>query len=184
MLKRNMLVVLTVGLLLTPAIAALSQEDTTPSPADAEISARVKGLLIRNEEVKANQVNVETERGVVQLSGFVDSEQAKEAATETARSVVGVTEVRNELIVRQGDRTASSATDDTLIEAKVKSELATNAGLAPATKVKVEVQNGVVQLSGFVTSDDQKHQAERIARQVAGVTEVRNDIAIEPLPGR
>lgn len=177
--KRNALILLAVGLLLAPAIAALSQDEAR-RPSDAEITARVKTALIRNDETKAQQINVETERGIVQLSGFVDSGQMKQAAAATAREVAGVQEVRNALIVREGELSAGRTTDDTLIEAKVKSELATNAGLAPATNVKVEVRNGIVQLSGFVASNDQKHQAERIARQVAGVAEVRNDIAVEP----
>jgi hyperosmotically inducible periplasmic protein len=140
----------------------------------------VKSALIGNDETKARQINVETEDGVVQLSGFVDSEQMKTAAAATAQSVSGVQEVRNELIVRQGDRSVGRATDDAVIAAKVKSELAADSGLATATNVNVEVRNGVVQLSGFVASVNQKQQAEQIARQVAGVTDVRNSISLEP----
>jgi osmotically-inducible protein OsmY len=44
----------------------------------------------------------------------------------------------------------------------------------------VEVRSGVVQLSGFVSSADEKREAEQIASQVAGVTDVRNSIAVEP----
>lgn len=179
MVKLYTPVILVVCLLLTPATATLSQ-NAARELSDAEISASVKTGLIRNDETKAMQIDVETERGIVQLSGFVDSEQMKEAAEATAREVPGVTEVRNALIVRAGDRSISTATDDTLIEARVKSELATNAGLASATNVKVEVRDGVVQLSGFVASNDQKREAERITRRVAGVNEIRNDIAIEP----
>jgi osmotically-inducible protein OsmY len=88
--------------------------------------------------------------------------------------------VRNELIVRQGgQRTAGRATDDAVIAAKVKSELATESSLATAANVNVEVRSGVVQLSGFVPSIQQKQEAEQIARQVAGVTDVRNSIAVE-----
>lgn len=179
MLKLNALALLVVCLLLAPATAALSA-DAASALSDAEISARVKTALIGNETTKAWQINVETERGIVQLSGFVDSDQMKQEAAATARQVSGVKEVRNALIVREGDRSVGGATDDTLIEARVKSELATNAGLEPATSVKVEVRSGIVQLSGFVASVDQKQQAERITRQVAGVTEVRNDIDVKP----
>jgi hyperosmotically inducible protein len=171
---------LTLCLLLTgPSIA--SAQDTDRSRSDAEITARVKTALIRNDETKARQINVETENGIVQLSGFVDSEQMKSAATSTARSVSGVQQVRNELVVRQGgERSAGRATDDTVIAAKVKSELAADAGLGTASNVNVEVRRGVVQLSGFVGSIEQKQEAEEIARKVAGVTDVRNSISVEP----
>jgi hyperosmotically inducible periplasmic protein len=169
---------LTLGLLLiAPTIA--SADDPARTRSDTEITARVKTALIQDDETKAHQINVETENGVVQLSGFVESEQMKAAAAAAARDVSGVRQVRNELMVRQGDRTTGRATDDTVIAAKVKSELATDSALATAGNVNVEVRNGVVQLSGFVSSADQKREAEQIARQVAGVTEVRNSIAIE-----
>lgn len=169
---------LTLGLLLiAPTIA--SAADNERSRSDAEITARVKTALIRNDETKARQINVETENGIVQLSGFVDSEQMKAAAAETARGVSGVQQVQNELAVREGERTTGRATDDAVIAAKVKSELAADSGLATAGNVNVEVRSGVVQLSGFVSSADQKHEAEQIARQVAGVTDVSNSIAVQ-----
>lgn len=169
---------LTLGLLLiAPTIA--SAADAARTRSDTEITARVKTALIRNDQTKAREINVETENGVVQLSGFVDSEQMKTAAAATAENVSGVQQVRNELIVRQSDRSVGRATDDTVIAAKVKSELAAEAGLATASNVNVEVRSGVVQLSGFVASVAQKQEAEQIARQVAGVTDVRNSIAIQ-----
>jgi hyperosmotically inducible periplasmic protein len=85
----------------------------------------------------------------------------------------------HELAVREGDRTAGRATDDAAIAAKVKGELAADSGLGTATNVNVEVRSGVVQLSGFVASVEQKQEAEQIARQVAGVTDVRNSIAVQ-----
>lgn len=166
--------------LLVIAPTVTSADNPARSRSDAEITTRVKTALIRNDETKARQINVETEDGVVQLSGFVDSEQMKTAAAATAQSVSGVQEVRNELIVRQGERSVGRATDDSVIAAKVKSELAADSGLATAANVKVEVRNGVVQLSGFVASANQKQEAEQIARRVAGVTDVRNSISLEP----
>jgi hyperosmotically inducible protein len=169
--------ILLLSLLMTPLMALAEGTERTRS--DSEITARVKTALIRDDATKARQINVETENGVVQLSGFVESEQMKAAATTTAQTVSGVQEVRNELIVREGDRSFSRATDDTVIAAKVKTELATDASLATAGDVKVDVRGGVVQLSGFVSSPDQKQQAEQIARRVAGVADVRNAIEVE-----
>ena len=67
---------------------------------DSVLTAKVKSALIAASETKAHQINVETKHGVVQLSGFVDTAAAKNAATSVARSVTGVKDVKNELSVK------------------------------------------------------------------------------------
>lgn len=69
---------------------------------DKAITAKVKTALARDPNVKASQVNVTTFRGVVQLSGFVDSTFAKERAGILAREVQGVVDVHNDLILPTG----------------------------------------------------------------------------------
>lgn len=73
--------------LLLIARSIASAQETTRTRSDAEVTARVKTALIRNAETKARQVNVETENGVVQLSGFVDTEQMQATAAATAKSI-------------------------------------------------------------------------------------------------
>ena len=68
---------------------------------DGMVTASVKAKLIEDTTTKAYQINVETQKGVVQLTGFVDSTAAKTRAGELARSVDGVAEVRNDLEIRQ-----------------------------------------------------------------------------------
>jgi len=67
---------------------------------DTVLTAKVKTALIESSETKAHQINVETDHGVVQLSGFVDNAAAKSAATSVAKSVTGVKDVKNELSVK------------------------------------------------------------------------------------
>jgi len=67
---------------------------------DSILTAKVKAALIQSSETKAHQINVETKLGVVHLSGFVNSANAKAAATEVARSVSGVKGVKNEISVK------------------------------------------------------------------------------------
>ncbi|MDB6031659.1 MAG: transport-associated protein [Verrucomicrobiales bacterium] len=69
---------------------------------DKAITAKVKSALVRDPNVKASQVNVTTYRGVVQLSGFVDSTFAKERAGTLARQVQGVVDVHNDLVLPTG----------------------------------------------------------------------------------
>jgi osmotically-inducible protein OsmY len=68
--------------------------------ADTAISAKVKTALLGDPDVKGTDVKVETFRGTVQLSGFVESPHSAARAADIARRVEGVREVRNALIVK------------------------------------------------------------------------------------
>lgn len=68
---------------------------------DSMLTASVKAKLTEDSTTKAYQINVGTQKGVVQLTGFVDSTTMKARAGELARSVDGVKEVRNDLEIRQ-----------------------------------------------------------------------------------
>src|ERR1035438_10635554 len=67
---------------------------------DTGITTKVKAALLRDDVVKSFEIKVETMRGVVQLSGFVDNADQKSAAARDAASVSGVTDVHNSLIVK------------------------------------------------------------------------------------
>ena len=68
---------------------------------DTAITAKVKSALAGDPRTKAHQVNVETREGAVQLSGFVDSSEAKSTAEELARNVDNVKSVDNEIDVKK-----------------------------------------------------------------------------------
>lgn len=68
--------------------------------ADTAISAKVKAALLGDPDVKGTDVAVETFRGTVQLSGFVDTPDSARRAADLARRVDGVREVRNSLVVK------------------------------------------------------------------------------------
>ena len=68
---------------------------------DSMITTSVKAKLMDDPTTKAYQINVGTQKGVVQLTGFVDSTTMKARAGEIARSVEGVKDVRNDLEIRQ-----------------------------------------------------------------------------------
>lgn len=67
---------------------------------DSVITGKVKAALVADPTTKAHQINVETFKGQVQLNGFVDSAEARARATEIARNVEGVKEVKNSLQLR------------------------------------------------------------------------------------
>jgi osmotically-inducible protein OsmY len=67
---------------------------------DKAIATQVKAQLAADKTTKAHEIQVEVYRGNVQLSGFVLSEQSRERAGEIARSVRGVKEVINNILVQ------------------------------------------------------------------------------------
>jgi hyperosmotically inducible protein len=77
------------------------------------------------------------------------------------------------------EKTAGERVDDSTIVTSVKAGLLAEKGV-PSNDVNVEVYKSVVLLSGFVTAQTQKDAAERVAKGVSGVTEVRNAIAVHP----
>lgn len=67
---------------------------------DSVITTKVKSLLAADDFLKSFQISVESRKGIVQLSGFVDSQKAVNKAGQITRGVEGVTSVRNDLIVK------------------------------------------------------------------------------------
>jgi hyperosmotically inducible protein len=68
--------------------------------ADATITAKVKSAMIGQPELKALQINVDTDNGVVTLTGTVDTPQKLELATQVAQGVEGVKSVDNRLSMK------------------------------------------------------------------------------------
>ena len=67
---------------------------------DSVITTKVKSMLAADDFLKSFQIGVETYKGTVQLSGFVDAQKAIDKAVEIAHSVKGVKSVNNDLIVK------------------------------------------------------------------------------------
>jgi hyperosmotically inducible periplasmic protein len=67
---------------------------------DSVITAKVKSAFVEDKEVSALKISVETNKGVVQLSGFVSDTHESWKAAQLARSVNGVKSVRNDLAVK------------------------------------------------------------------------------------
>ena len=104
MKKRNIVIHCLVILMLIATFGACASTPTSESTGeiidDSVITTKVKSLLAGDDFLKSFQIGVETYKGVVQLSGFVNSKQAVDKAVEITRSVNGVKSVKNNLIVK------------------------------------------------------------------------------------
>lgn len=89
-----------VALPLSSCALLTGKETTTEYSDDVSITAEVKAAILKEPSLKFFQISVETFKGTVQLSGFVDSVQQRRKAGELAQRVSGVRNVLNNLIVR------------------------------------------------------------------------------------
>ncbi len=146
---------------------------------DSTVQASVKAALAESDAVKARSINLETYQGNVLLAGFVESDAERAAAEQVAKSVDGVKQVTNGLVVSAPDRSAGQVLDDQTIETKVKAALISDE-VADAREVNVEVRRNVVLLSGFTESKEEKARAGDVARGVKGVDDVANMVVVKP----
>jgi osmotically-inducible protein OsmY len=77
-----------------------TQEGTGEYVDDSAITAKVKAAMLQEPTLKSAEINVETFKGVVQLSGFTGSRGEIGTAGEVARGVAGVKAVRNDIRIK------------------------------------------------------------------------------------
>ncbi len=105
MKKRNMFFIrhFVLLMLIVPLVACAStptRESTGEYVDDSVITTKIKSLLAADDFLKSFQISVETYKGTVQLSGFVDSQKAIDKAGEIVSGVKGVKSVKNNLMVK------------------------------------------------------------------------------------
>ena len=105
MKKRNIVIRYFVLLMLIATLGACAstskQEGAGEYVDDSVITTKVKSLLAADDFLKSFEITVETYKGIVQLSGFVNSQQAVDKAVEIASGVQGVKSVKNNLNVKK-----------------------------------------------------------------------------------
>ena len=105
MKKRNMFIGCFMALMLIATLVACAstskQEGAGEYVDDSWITTKVKTMLASDDFLKSFEISVQTYKGVVQLSGFVDSQKAVDKAGEVARGVGGVKSVTNNLSVKK-----------------------------------------------------------------------------------
>jgi hyperosmotically inducible protein len=159
-----------------PAAAATTTVGTEID--DSVVTARVKTALLADHDTKSFEIQVETRKGVVQLSGFVDTQARIDNAVALVRGVEGVAGVEDGMSLKGGKATVGDAVDDGVLTAKVKSALLADADVR-SFDIAVVTRKGEVQLSGFVDNQAQIDRAIGIARGVEGVQGIGNEMSIK-----
>ena len=145
---------------------------------DSTVNASVKAALFDHKDTPSGQINVETYRGVVLLSGFVATEAQKIAAGQVAAGVSGVKDVHN-AIALQPNTSFGTKLEDAGTTSRVKAALMDDKDVKSG-QINVETKSGVVQLGGFVASELIRRRALEVAAGVSGVKRVEDAMYVRP----
>ena len=126
-----------------------------------------------------HKVSVRVEDGAVTLTGTVLDAAQKTLAENTARDVSGVTSVDNRIQVSSGPAEHS----DGWIALKIRSSLLIHANVS-AAKTRVDVQDGIVTLTGTADNEAQKELSEAYVLDVEGVKSVKNELQVTAAPAK
>ena len=145
---------------------------------DSVITTSVKSALLSDADIKSFDFKVETRKGDVLLSGFVDNQTQLDRATSATRAVPGVKSVQNNVSLKGAPTTIGNKVDDGIITTKVKAALLADATIK-SLDIAVVTRRDEVQLSGFVDNQIQIDRALKISREIEGVRTVINQMSLK-----
>ncbi len=154
---------------------------------DTGVTSKVKTKMLADDTVRAYQIQVETKDGVVTLTGNIDSQEAKDRALQLAKDTKGVVQVIDMIAVKtaagnaeapEPPRTIGQHIDDAGITMRVKTRLLEDP-LVKGLKIDVDTRDGVVYLTGPVSSKAEKEKAIEIAKATEGVRDVQANLTVE-----
>jgi len=148
------------------------RQDEPADLSDTDIEQAVNRALLYDPRVLSTNIGVQVDDGVATLRGEVDNLAAKRAAAMDARNTMGVEYVVNRIKVRP-----STPTDEQ-IEQNLENALLRDPYLE-RYDMTVSVIDGTAYLTGEVDSYYEKGEAEEIAAETYGVTDVRNNLVVE-----
>jgi len=145
---------------------------------DGKIESSFKKTYVYKTYLKDDSIKTEAKDGVVTLTGKVAEESHKSLAEETVAGLPGVVRVDNQLETK-----AEAAADnaDAWIAGKVKMALLFRRHVS-GIKTTVEVKDGTVTLKGEASSKAQKELATEYAKDIEGVTAVKNEMTVSAAP--
>jgi len=148
---------------------------------DSAMGAEMKAKLFADSQLSGWGINVDTSNNVITLRGKVESDALKKKATTLAKTIAGVTDVRNDLRVQPSEKTVDEKSDlsDIILARKIQNDFQNRAAMK-GSNIQIDVAKGVVTLNGTVQTTTQKRMAQDIAISKSGVREVKNNLEIKP----
>jgi len=154
-------------------------EDVEEATQDSGITLAVKAKIKTDKLLSESNIQVKTQKGTVFLTGMVNANSEAETAVELASSVLGVVDVDASNLSIQGSRHPLA---DSLITAKIKGtyikeKIFSNKPTA-VQGIHVETADGIVYLTGKADTPAQAENAEKLAKSIRGVKEVKSNISV------
>ena len=143
------------------------------SKMDSRIESSAKKSHVFINYLKGDDITIQSKDGAVTLTGTVSEESHKSLAQETVAGLPGVKSVDNRLEVK-GERPAENS--DAWLTTKVKTMLLFHRNVSAMTEVNTK--DGIVTLQGEATSQAQKDLTTEYAKDVEGVKDVKNEMAV------
>ncbi|WP_299078434.1 BON domain-containing protein [uncultured Paraglaciecola sp.] len=167
---------------LTGISAPVLAENTWKDGAkDAWVDGKVETVLLLNTNLNSFDINTDVKNGEVLLTGKVDSEVDKALAQELIAKLDGVESVSNRLSVvnQKGDLDKDNV--QTLLDAKIETVVKSKLLFESEVKgmdIEVDVEQGVVTLTGMVNSNAAKDLAGAISKNTNDVLNVENELKV------
>jgi hyperosmotically inducible protein len=156
---------------------------------DGWITAKIHSDYMNEEALEGSNIDVDTEKGVVTLSGTVPSAAARAKAVAEAKTHDGVKSVVDKLTIgpaekaldpakpRETGRTAGRYVTDGYAKSAIYAKFVPEDSLSDSS-IDVDIKNGAVTLNGVVTTPAGKAKAAEIAKNTAGVKTVTNNLVV------
>jgi hyperosmotically inducible protein len=170
------------AMFLVTSLQAFADDSNSASntASDAVITTKIKSKYTADKIINPFNISVETNNGVVSLSGDVRSVTEASRAVQIAEETDGVKNVDASNLTLQSN--SPQPVSDAYITAKVKGmfvrEKLFGASTMSVLPIKVETQNGIVYLSGKAKTKIEADRAEQLAQTVDGVTDVKSTISV------
>jgi osmotically-inducible protein OsmY len=148
--------------------------DEMPGRATAKAEEQIQTRFQSDTDLRNNTIQATIDNGVATLKGTVDTDAEKAKAARLAM-VKGVSHVDNQLKV--GSEGAKATVTDSTITARLKTEMLAEEQLR---SVRVETNNAVVSLAGFVPTEKARDRAIDLARSMSGVSRVEDNLKVLP----
>ncbi|MGD9079914.1 MAG: BON domain-containing protein, partial [Desulfobacterales bacterium] len=132
--------------------------------------------MLKDDVVKARQIDVDTVGGHVILTGVVATREESNRAVQIARNVPAVKSVTNNIQI--GERSFGDVWTDNVISNKIKAKLIAEPEVR-SLNIDVDVYLGVVTLTGIVSTKYQKDRAIQISRSTDGTVKVIDNLKVQ-----
>jgi hyperosmotically inducible periplasmic protein len=206
---KHQLIIIVIAAILVLGLMGCDSVNTQPANtttkttmSDSDLENAIKAKIDTDAQLKAAglDVDAEAEKKTVTLSGTVESQALRTKATDLAKSAQAGLIITDKIDVKPREITRADYTDemareartkakgygenigesidDAWIHTKIVAKLIGNA-TTPQRKINVDVVNNAVTLRGAVDNNDEKAEAERVAKATEGVKSVKNMLVVK-----